>query len=104
MSGTVLLFAVSRGDLASYVSALFTVYIVLIFIRILVSWVPRMPQNTVLLAVVKFAQQTTDPYLNIFRRILPPVGGSGLALDLSPMIGLILLLIAQSVITGMIAG
>lgn len=99
-----LLLGVSRGDIASYVSALFTVYIVLIFIRILVSWIPRLPQNTALLAVVKFAQQTTDPYLNIFRRILPPVGGSGLALDLSPMIGLILLLIGQSVIVGMIAG
>jgi YggT family protein len=100
----ILLLAVSRGDLAAYVSALFTVYIVLIFIRILISWIPRLPQNTALLAVVKFAQQTTDPYLNIFRRILPPVGGSGLALDLSPMIGLILLLIAQSVIVGIIAG
>ncbi len=104
MSGALLVLAVSRGDIASYVSALFTVYIVLIFIRILVSWVPRLPQNAALLAVVRFSQQTTDPYLNLFRRILPPVGGSGLALDLSPMIGLILLLIGQSVITGMIAG
>jgi YggT family protein len=97
-------FAISRGDVAAYVSALFTVYIVLIFIRIVVSWIPRLPQNTALLAVVRFAQQTTDPYLNIFRRMLPPVGGSGLRLDLSPMIGLILLLIGQSVIVGMIAG
>jgi len=102
--GSAVLFAVSRGDVASYVSALFTVYIVLIFVRILVSWIPRLPQNTALLAVVKFSQQTTDPYLNMFRRILPPVGGSGLALDLSPMIGLILLLIGQSLIVGMIAG
>jgi len=102
--GSAALFAVSRGDVASYISALFTVYIVLIFVRILVSWIPRLPQNTALLAVVKFSQQTTDPYLNMFRRILPPVGGSGLALDLSPMIGLILLLIGQSLIVGMIAG
>jgi YggT family protein len=98
------LLALSRGDVASYVSALFTVYIVLIFIRILVSWIPRLPENTVLLAVVNFARQTTDPYLNVFRRILPPVGGSGLAIDLSPMIGLILLLIGQSIIVGIIAG
>ena len=93
MTGSALVFAVSRGDVASYVSALITVYIVLIFIRILVSWIPRLPQNAAQLAVVKFSQQTTDPYLNIFRRVLPPVGGGGLALDLSPMIGLILLLI-----------
>ena len=98
------LMAISRGDVASYVSALFTVYIVLIFIRILSSWIPRMPQNTALLAVIKFAHQTTDPYLNIFRRMLPPVGGSGLALDLSPMIGLLLLLIGQAIVVGAIDG
>jgi YggT family protein len=98
------LLALSRGDVSSYVSALFTVYIVLIFIRILLSWIPRLPQNTVVQAVANFARQTTDPYLNIFRRILPPVGGSGLAIDLSPMIGLILLLIAQSVVVGIISG
>jgi YggT family protein len=98
------LLALSRGDVSSYVSALFTVYIVLIFIRILLSWIPRLPQNVVIQAVANFARQTTDPYLNIFRRILPPVGGSGLAIDLSPMIGLILLLIAQSVVVGIISG
>ncbi len=101
---SVLLLAISRGDVASYVSALFTVYIVLIFIRILSSWIPRMPQNTALLAVVRFAQQTTDPYLNVFRRVLPPVGGSGLAIDLSPMIGLFLLLIGQTIVVGAING
>jgi YggT family protein len=104
VSGTEPLLALSRGDVASYVSALFTVYIVLIFIRILSSWIPRMPQSGPLAAVVRFAGQTTDPYLNIFRRVLPPVGGSGLALDLSPMIGLFLLLIAQAVVVGTING
>jgi len=99
-----ILFAISRGDVASYVSGLFTVYIVLIFIRILSSWIPRMPQNTALLAVLKFCHQTTDPYLNVFRRMLPPVGGSGLALDLSPMIGLFLLLIGQAIVVGAIRG
>ena len=29
----------------------------------------------------------TDPYLNFFRRFLPPVGGGGFALDLSPIVG-----------------
>ncbi len=104
MIEAVALLAISRGDVASYVSALFTVYIVLIFIRILTSWIPRMPQNRALLATVKFAQQTTDPYLNVFRRVLPPVGGSGLALDLSPMIGLFLLLIGQAIVVGAISG
>ena len=104
MSAGVTLIAISRGDVASYVSALFTVYIVLIFIRILSSWIPRMPQNPALLAVLRFCQQTTDPYLNIFRRILPPVGGSGLRFDLSPIIGLFILLIGQAIVVGAISG
>jgi len=102
VSGSIL--AVTRGDVASYVNALFTVYIVLIFLRILLSWVPRMPDNRGLRAVVQFIYDTTDPYLNIFRRILPPVGAGGMALDLSPMVGVILLLIMQGVVVGLVRG
>ena len=49
------------------------VYIILIFIRVLLSWIPpgRMPYNPPLSAVVDFVHQTTDPYLNFFRRFLP---------------------------------
>lgn len=94
--------AISREDVASYVNALFLVYIILIFIRVLLSWVPRMPFNPTLRAVVDFIHQVTDPYLNIFRRILPPLGGRGMALDLSPILAIILLLIAQGVVVGLI--
>jgi len=96
------LLAISREDVAEYVNALFLVYIILIFIRVLLSWIPRLPYNPTLRAVVDFIHQVTDPYLNIFRRILPPIGGRGMALDLSPIIGIILLLIAQGVVVGLI--
>lgn len=96
--------AITRGDIASYVSALFTVYIVLIFLRILLSWIPRVPDNRALRAVIQFIHDTTDPYLNIFRRILPPVGAGGMAIDLSPMVGIILLFILQAVVVGLING
>ena len=46
---------------------------VLIFIRILLTWIPRIPYNPVLNAVIKFVTDVTDPYLNLFRRFLPPV-------------------------------
>ena len=96
------LLAISREDVASYVNALFLVYIILIFIRVLLSWVPRMPYNPTLRAVVDFIHQVTDPYLNIFRRILPPLGGRGMALDLSPILAIIVLLIAQGIVVGLI--
>lgn len=96
--------ALSRGDVADYVSALFIVYTVLIFLNILISFVPRMPYRPWLRAVLDFVKDTTDPYLNLFRRFLPPIGGGGFALDLSPMIGVIVLLVARALIVGAIDG
>ena len=98
------LLAISRGDVADYVNALFIVYIILIFANILLSWIPRIPYYVWLDAVIRFIKETTDPYLNLFRRILPPVGGGGFALDLSPIIGIFLLLVAQALVVNAIQG
>ncbi len=96
--------ALTRDDIAKYVAALFLVYLVLIFIRVLLSWVPRLPYNRALRAFVDFVHETTDPYLNIFRRLLPPIGGGGLAIDLSPILAIIVLMILSRVIVGLIEG
>jgi YggT family protein len=96
--------ALSRADVATYVNALFIVYIALIFANILISYVPRMPYNPYLRAVLDFITETTNPYLNLFRRFLPPVGGGGFALDLSPVLGIIVLFVAQAILVSLIAG
>jgi YggT family protein len=99
-----MLLALARGDIADYVGALFLVYIILILIRVLMSWIPRMPYNPVLRSVLDFIVETTDPYLNLFRRIIPPIGGGGFGLDLSPMIGIIVLYIVRGLVVALIAG
>lgn len=99
-----LLAAITREDVADYVAALFLVYIILILIRVLMSWIPRMPYNPALRAVLDFVVETTDPYLNIFRRIIPPIGGGGFGLDLSPMIGIIVLFVLRELVVALIAG
>jgi len=96
--------ALDRGNVADYVSALFIVYVILIFARIVISFVPRMPYRPWLRSVLDFITETTDPYLNFFRRYLPAIGGGGFALDLSPMIGLIVLFVAQAIVVGLIRG
>jgi len=96
--------ALTRDDVADYVSALFVVYIILIFANILISYVPRMPYNRWLRATLDFVTETTNPYLNVFRRFLPPIGGGGFAIDLSPMIGIIVLFVAQGVLVALIRG
>ena len=94
--------AISRSDIASYVDALFLVYMILIFVRILLSWIPRIPYNPTLSAVINFIHEVTNPYLNLFRKILPPVGGGGFALDLSPIIAIFVLIIVRAIVVGAI--
>jgi YggT family protein len=96
--------AISRADVADYVNTLVLVYLVLIFIRILMSWIPRMPYNRYLAAFLKFVTDVTDPYLNLFRRFLPPVRmGSG-ALDLSPIVATLVLILVSAVVVDLIEG
>ncbi len=96
--------ALTRADVANYVDALFLVYIVLIFVNVLSSWIPRMPHNRWLRAGLDFVAETTNPYLNVFRRVIPPLGGGGFALDLSPMIGIVVLFVVRSVVVALIEG
>lgn len=98
------LLAIGRSDAADYVNAIFLVYIILIFINVLLSWFPRIPYNRVLYAVIDFVHETTNPYLNLFRRFLPPLGGGGFRIDISPILGVIVLFILQAVVVGLIRG
>jgi YggT family protein len=101
----VILLALARNDVADYVEALFLVYIVLIFLNILISWIPRMPYYRWLRVVLDFVTETTNPYLNLFRRVIPPIGGGGgFALDLSPMIGIVVLFVLRGVVVALIRG
>jgi YggT family protein len=93
--------AIGREEIADYVGALSLVYLVLILIRVLLSWVPRMPYNRPLRAAVGFIEETTDPYLNLFRRILPPIGGR---LDLSPILAILVLSLVSGLVVGLIRG
>jgi YggT family protein len=94
--------AVTRQDVADYVRTLGLVYVILIVIRIILSWIPRMPYNRWLSAFVKFVTDVTDPYLNLFRRILPPVRMGPGALDLSPIVATFVLIIVSSLIANAI--
>jgi YggT family protein len=98
------LLAITRSDIADYVNALFLVYIILIFINVLLSWFPRIPYNRVLYGLIDFVHQTTNPYLNLFRRFLPPLGGGGFRIDISPILAVIVLFILQAVVVGLIEG
>ena len=96
--------ATTRGDVANYVSALFFVYIILIFLYILLnllfSFGLRLPYSRWSDSVMNFLRDVSEPYLRLFRRFIPPLG----AIDLSPMIVIIVLYIVQSLVVGAIQG
>lgn len=101
---TDLIAAIGRDDVAHYVSTLLTIYIVLIFIRILMSWFTRIPYNRYLAAVLKFVSEVTDPFLNIFRRVIPTVRIGPGALDLSPIVAVLVLSIVGGIVVRAISG
>ncbi|MEX2025168.1 MAG: YggT family protein [Thermoleophilaceae bacterium] len=80
------------------------VYLVLIFVRIVMSWIPRMPYNRWLNAVLTFVRDVTDPYLNVFRRFLRPLQIGPGGLDLSPIVATFVLLIVGGIVSGLIRG
>lgn len=105
---TPLLAAIDRNDVGNFVDNLFLIYIILVIASVAISWYTNfrgaLPYNTPLRAVSGFIEDTTAPYLNSLRRFMPPIGGGGMSLDLSPMIGLILLFVLQAIIVGLIKG
>jgi uncharacterized protein YggT (Ycf19 family) len=99
-----LVLASVRTHVADYVGALITVYIILIFIRILMSWFPRIPYNRWLAMALNFITEVTDPYLNLFRRVIPAVRLGPAAVDFSPMIAVIVLILLSRIVVPAIHG
>jgi len=79
---------------ARLVCSLITVYVVIVFAAILLSWFPLAP-GTPVYSLWRFLRRLTDPVLLPLRRVVPPVGG---VLDLSPMILIIGLSVLQRII------
>jgi YggT family protein len=96
--------AITRGDIANYVEALFFVYILLILVYILLNMMfslgLRPPYSRWVDAIMNFLRDVCEPYLRIFRRFIPPIG----MFDLTPMIAIILLYVVETLVVNAIRG
>lgn len=99
-----LVLAVSRVDVARYLQTLIYVYVALIFVRVIMSYFRSIPYNRYLSPVLGFVEDVTNPFLNLFRKIIPPIRLGPAALDLTPIIATFTLLIGGSIIVGIVAG
>ncbi len=61
-------------------------YTLIIFVYVLMSWIPH--TTGVVGDVYRVLGKICDPYLNLFKRLIPPIGG---VLDITPIIALLVL-------------
>ena len=80
-----------------FVNVFISVYILVILVYIITSWI-RLPYSPTLNRIQRFLFDVCDPYLRIFRRIVPPLG----PLDLSPMLAVIVLIVARELLNSLL--
>ncbi|MFE4711251.1 MULTISPECIES: YggT family protein [Bacillales] len=71
-------------EVSSIIDILFNIYFYMIFIYILMSWVPSVRENF----IGELLAKLVEPYLSPFRKIIPPLFGM---LDISPIVALFVL-------------
>jgi YggT family protein len=96
--------AIDRTDIAKYLAALVTVYSLIIFAYVLLSLVfsfgVRVPYSRWSDGVLGFLRDVCEPYLRIFRRFIPMIG----PLDISPIVGLLVLQIVGNFVVNAVHG
>jgi YggT family protein len=95
-----LVLASARTQIADFLSTLIYVYTLLIILYIIIQLLfaagLRPPYSRTTDAILGFLRDITEPFLRIFRRILPPFGG----FDFSPILAIFALQIINSFVVG----
>lgn len=73
-----------------FIKYLFNFYEYSMFAYILSSWLPQLRNNI----IVEFLEAICEPYLKLFRKVIPPIG----MLDISPIAALVVLSLLQNLI------
>ena len=76
--------------LFKFIKYLFNFYEYSMFAYILSSWLPQLRNNI----IVEFLEAICEPYLKLFRKVIPPIG----MLDISPIAALVVLSLLQNLI------
>jgi YggT family protein len=93
LMATLALLADAASSLNTFIDVFIYVYVLLIFVYVLTSWV-RLPYSTWVRRISDFLRDVCEPYLRICRRILPPLG----PLDLSPVVAIFALFALKEVV------
>ena len=99
VAATVLLLADAIDKVETFVNVFVSVYSLVILLFIVTSWL-RLPYSPWLNRIQRFLYDVSEPYLRLFRRLLPNFG----PLDLSPLVGVFVLGIVGSIVANAIRG
>jgi len=93
VTATLSLLADAISQAQTFVNVFVGVYALVIFVYIITSWL-RLPYSPSLNRIQRFSYDVSEPYLRLFRRILPSAG----PIDFSPMVGVIVLIVLGQVV------
>ena len=85
---------VAISTVEKFVNVFIVLYGVVLFAYILMSWI-RLPYSVTLDRIQRFLHDVSEPYLRLFRRLIPMAGG----LDLSPIIAFLALGVVDQLVT-----
>jgi YggT family protein len=94
VTATVMLLGDAVTKAQTFVNVFATVYTLIILVYIITSLL-RLPYSPWLNRIQRFLYDVTEPYLRLFRRVLPSMG----PLDLSPMVAVIALWLVARLLT-----
>lgn len=80
-----------------FLVSLANVYSTILFVYVLMSWIPSM--GGIIGDIYTILGRICDPYLNLFRRFIPPIGGM---VDISPIFALLVLQFAVRLIVNLL--
>lgn len=86
--------------LASTIDIIFRAYTILIFARVIFSWIRVDPYHPVWGPILRFVFQSTEPIMQPIRNILPSMGG----LDFTPIIVLIGMDFVRQIVVSLVLG
>jgi YggT family protein len=85
-SARFVLLADAISSVQTFINVFISLYALVLFVYILTSWL-RLPYSPTLNRIQRFLYDVCEPYLRLFRRLLPSTGG----LDFSPILAFIAL-------------
>ena len=79
------------------IAQLFRIYSVILLVYVLMSWIPN--RSGILADIETVLGKVCDPYLNLFRKFIPPIGGM---VDVTPIFALLVFQFLVRLIVGIL--